>query len=97
MMPAPDITVAVSSPLRDFCGGEAEIRVRVADLRALLGELERSQPRLHRAICDETGRIRRHVNLFINELHMSERGGLDATLAPGDVVTILPAVSGGNT
>jgi molybdopterin converting factor small subunit len=95
--PAADITVAVSSPLRDFCGGEAEIRVRAPDLRALLVELERSQPRLHRAICDETGRMRRHVNLFINELHMSERGGLDATLAPGDVVTILPAVSGGKT
>src|SRR5215472_14508798 len=93
--PAADITVAVSSPLRDFCGGEAEMRVRATDVRALLAELERSKPRLYRAVCDETGRVRRHVNLFVNELHMSERAGLDTTLAPGDVVTLLPAVSGG--
>jgi molybdopterin converting factor small subunit len=93
--PAATITVVVSSPLRDFCGGAEEIRVCADDLRGVLGELERSEPRLHRAICDETGRVRRHVNLFVNELHMSERAGLDTALAPGDVVTVLPAVSGG--
>jgi molybdopterin converting factor small subunit len=92
---AATITVIVSSPLRDFCGGAAEIRVCAGDVRGVLTELERCEPRLHRAICDETGRVRRHVNLFVNDLHMSERGGLDATLASGDVVTVLPAVSGG--
>jgi sulfur-carrier protein len=65
------------------------------DLRGVLEELERSEPRLYRAICDDAGRVRRHVNFFVNDLHMSERGGLDATLVSGDVVTILPAVSGG--
>jgi molybdopterin converting factor small subunit len=91
------ITVIVSSPLRDFCGGAAEIRLRAGDLRGVLEELERGEPRLHRAVCDETGRVRRHVNLFVNELHMSELGGLEATLVSGDVITILPAVSGGQT
>ena len=39
--------------------------------------------------------MRRHVNLFVNEDDVRERGGLDAALAAGDVLTILPAVSGG--
>ena len=39
--------------------------------------------------------MRRHVNLFVNASHMRDRDGLDTALAPGDVVTILPAVSGG--
>ena len=39
--------------------------------------------------------MRRHVNLFVNADHMRDRDGLDTALAPGDVVTILPAVSGG--
>lgn len=95
MTSAATITICVSSPLRDFCGGESELRVQAATLRSALQELERSKPRLHRAICDEAGRVRRHVNLFVNELHMSEREGLDTILAAGDVVTILPAVSGG--
>ncbi len=95
MAPGSAITVCISSALRDFCGGESEIRLRAPTLRAMLDELERTHPRLHRAVRDESGRVRRHVNLFVNELHMSERGGLDAALTPGDVVTILPAVSGG--
>jgi MoaD family protein len=89
------ITISVSSPLRDFCGAQSELHVSAATLRDALQEVERTQPKLHRAICDETGRVRRHVNLFVNELHMSERDGLDTVLASGDVVTILPAVSGG--
>jgi sulfur-carrier protein len=91
------ITVVVSSPLRAFCGSAAEIQMCARDLREVLEELERSEPRLYQAVCDETRRVRRHVNLFVNELHMSERGGLDTPLVSGDVVTILPAVSGGSS
>lgn len=92
---AATITVRVSSALVFFCGGESEIRVNVTRLRDVLQELERSRPKLHRAVCDETGRVRRHVNVFINDLHMSDRQALDTALSPGDVVTLLPAVSGG--
>ena len=52
-------------------------------------------PSLYRSVCDETGAVRRHVNLFVNTSHVRDREGLDTALAPGDVVTILPAVSGG--
>ena len=95
MEPASSITVSISSPLRDFCGGESEIQLRAETLRAVLDELERTHPKLHRAVRDESGRVRRHVNLFVNDLHMSERDGLETALSPGDVITILPAVSGG--
>jgi len=69
--------------------------VEAPSLRAVLEELERRFPALHRNVCDETGAVRRHVNLFINTHHMRDRNGLDTPLAPGDEVTILPAVSGG--
>lgn len=46
-------------------------------------------------VCDETGAVRRHINIFVNELHMRDLDGLDSALAAGDVVIILPAVSGG--
>ena len=39
--------------------------------------------------------MRRHVNLFVNTTHFRDLGGLDAALSPGDVLIILPAVSGG--
>jgi sulfur-carrier protein len=81
--------------LRDTCGGAAELSLSAASVRAVLEELERSHPALHRSICDETGKVRRHVNLFVNTSHMRDRDGLDTALAPGDEVTIMPAVSGG--
>jgi molybdopterin synthase sulfur carrier subunit len=46
-------------------------------------------------VCDETGAVRRHINIFVNDEHMRDLDGLDSAVVPGDVVTILPAVSGG--
>ena len=54
-----------------------------------------ASPPLYRNVCDETGTVRRHVNVFVNSDNVRDRDGLDTALAPGDVVTILPAVSGG--
>jgi molybdopterin converting factor small subunit len=66
-----------------------------ASLRVVLEELQKHYPALHRSICDETGAVRRHINLFVNTHHMRDRDGLDTPLEPGDVVTIMTAVSGG--
>jgi len=95
MTGATSITVHVPGPLRDCCAGAAELAVTAKSVRAVLQELERRHPALHRSICDETGTMRRHINLFVNTNHMRDRNGLDTPLAPGDEVTILPAVSGG--
>ena len=92
---ATTITVHVPAPLRDCCAGASEIALPATSLRAVLAELERRHPALHRSICDETGAVRRHINLFVNTDHMRDRDGLDTPLTPGDVVTIMPAVSGG--
>jgi len=92
---ATTITIEIPPPLRAYSGGVRELFLSAPSVRAALEELERSHPALYRSICDETGRVRRHVNLFVNKHHMREREGLDTALAPGDVITILPAVSGG--
>jgi len=81
--------------LRACCDGASELDLVAASVRAALEELERRHPSLHRSVCDETGAVRRHVNLFVNTSHVRDRDGLDTALAPGDVVMILPAVSGG--
>lgn len=90
-----NITVFVPGPLRDCCAGAAELAVPGTTLRAILAELEQRQPALYRSICDETGAVRRHINLFVNNDHMRDRNGLNTPLAPGDEIFILPAVSGG--
>ena len=94
-MAAPTITIHLPTALRTCCGGAAELSLSAPSVRAVLDHLERRHPSLHRSICDETGAVRRHVNLFVNTAHVRDRQGLDTALAPGDVVRIMPAVSGG--
>lgn len=89
------VTVRVPSPLRASAGGAAELALEAATVREALARLERDHPALHRCVCDETGAVRRHVNVFVGTANSRDRDGLDTALAPGDVLTILPAVSGG--
>jgi len=89
------VRVRLPGPLRDYCGGASELTLPAHNLHAVLDRLAESHPEVHRHICEETGSVRRHINLFVNTDHMRELDGLDTTLHPGDVVTILPAVSGG--
>jgi sulfur-carrier protein len=88
------IEIHLPSVLRDTCGS-AQLSLSAASLRAALEQIERSHPALYRSVCDETGRVRRHVNVFVNSNNVRDGDGLDTVLIPGDVVTFLPAVSGG--
>ena len=89
------IKINFPGALRDCCGGASELLLSASSVRAALEQIEQRHPSLYRSICDETGAVRRHVNLFVNTSHVRDRQGLDTKLAPTDVVTILPAVSGG--
>jgi molybdopterin converting factor small subunit len=91
------MTIAIHVPavLRRYCADARELFLSASSVRAALEHIERSHPSLYRSVCDETGAVRRHVNLFVNASHVRDREGLDTALAPGDVLTIMPAVSGG--
>jgi sulfur-carrier protein len=89
------IQVHVPAVLRDRCAGAAELMLPAVSVRAALEQIEQRYPSLYRSICDETGAVRRHMNLFVNSSNVRDAEGLDTVLVPGDTVTILPAVSGG--
>jgi len=89
------ITIRVPAVLRDCCKGAPELVLSAPSVRTALEQLERSHPSLYRSVCDETGNVRRHVNVFVNTSSIRDRDGLDTALVPDDIVTILPAVSGG--
>jgi molybdopterin converting factor small subunit len=95
MAPSKNITIHVPRVLRLYCRGSSELVLSAPSVRAVLDELERLHPALYSCICDETGAVRRHVNLFVNTAHVRDCDGLDTALVPGDAITIMPAVSGG--
>jgi sulfur-carrier protein len=89
------ITIHIPAVLRACSAGARELSLSAASVRAALEQIERSHPALYRSVCDETGAVRRHVNLFVNTANVRDGDGLDTRMAPGDVLTIMPAVSGG--
>ena len=95
MGPAPTITIHVPGQLRTYCAGASQLSISALTVRAALEDLARSQSALYRNVCDETGALRRHLNVFVNSDNVRDLNGVDTPLAPGDELTILPAVSGG--
>jgi len=91
----PTVTIHLTAPLRPYSGGVSRLEIEAPTVKAALGVLEHSQTVLYRNLCDETGALRRHLNVFVNADNIRDLRGLDTTLAAGDVVTFLPAVSGG--
>jgi molybdopterin converting factor small subunit len=89
--------VQIPSSLRDYSGCQSEIRVAGSTVAEILLALQREQPQLYLSICDETGRVRQHINLFVNSKWIPARqiGGLGVGLSSGDILTIWTAVSGG--
>ncbi len=87
--------VAFTRHLQRFFPTLAEGEVPGTTLRELVDELERRYPGFASYIVDETGRLRRHVNVFVGDEPIRDRERLGDALKPGDRVTILQALSGG--
>jgi molybdopterin synthase sulfur carrier subunit len=89
------VTVHIPGPLLPYSRGQRHLVLDASTVREALAALERSHPAVHRSLCDETGAVRRHVNLFVNRTHLRNLRGLETPLANGDVINVIPAVSGG--
>jgi molybdopterin synthase sulfur carrier subunit len=83
--------VHLRGPLRQLAGNRSEHEVAGATVAELLRELERTHPAMAGWVLDERGRVRRHINVFVN----GERGEDASAVGPQDRVEVLPAISGG--
>lgn len=89
------ITVFVPGLLRQYCGGAPRLSMTASRVRVALEQVEARYPVLYRSVCNETGAVRQHVNLFVNTEHIRDLDGLETALTEGDELIILPAISGG--
>ena len=95
MEAGPLVTIHLTAPLRPYSGGASQLEVTAPTVKHALVALERTQPSLYRNLCDETGALRRHLNVFVNADNIRDLQGVDTALSAGDVLAFLPAVSGG--
>ena len=84
-------TVRLRAPLSELAGGQRELELEGATVADVLKALEREHPGTRGWILDERGAIREHINVFVNR----EYGREETSVAPGDRLHVLPAISGG--
>ena len=90
------IQVRLTGQLRDWTGGKSRVDLRsAADVQSLVRGLDGEFPGIGRRIMDDQEKIRTHVNIFVNAENSRELEQEKTSLRDGDVVHILPSVSGG--
>jgi len=87
--------VRVPTPLRKFTNGADEVSAQGSTVRALVEDLEQKFPGIKERICDETGKIRRFVNVYVNGDDIRFLQNLETALKEGDHISIVPAIAGG--
>ena len=89
------VRVRVPTPLRKLTNGADEVNAQGNNVRALVEDLERSFPGIKERICDESGKIRRFVNVYVNGDDIRFLQNLETSLKEGDNISIIPAIAGG--
>ena len=93
------VRIILPGVLREYAEGLGELVVAAGDgrtsLRTVLDAALVDRPRLGSRLRDETGALRRHVNVFVDGRDVRRLGGLDATVDAHAVIHILPSVAGG--
>jgi molybdopterin synthase sulfur carrier subunit len=89
------VHVRIPTPLRRFTGGAEEVSATGATVAAVVEDLERNHPGLKERICDEGGKVRRFVNIFVNGDDIRFLNNLETAIKAGDEVSIVPAIAGG--
>jgi molybdopterin synthase sulfur carrier subunit len=90
-----EVVVLIPTPLRRFTGGEARVSVSGTDVSAALDALELKFPGIGERLRDDSGQIRRFVNVFVNGRNVRDGEGIQTALSPGDELGIIPAMAGG--
>lgn len=88
-------SVRIPTILRSYTGGAAEVTIDHGTLREVIGHLDATYPGIGARLLDETGRLRRFVNVYVGDEDVRFASGLDTPVPAGTQVSVIPAVAGG--
>jgi molybdopterin converting factor small subunit len=89
------VHVRVPTILRTYTGGDSEVSAEGGTLAEVLENLETSYPGIRARIVDETGELRRFVNVYVGNDDVRFLEGLATATPAGAQVSVIPAVAGG--
>ncbi len=90
------ITVRVPTPLQKFTQSQAEVKASGASIKELIEDLEKKFPGIKERLCDEKGKVRRFINIYVNEEDVRFLQQDETPLKDGDEISIIPAIAGGS-
>ncbi|WP_030057070.1 MULTISPECIES: MoaD/ThiS family protein [Streptomyces] len=88
-------TVRIPTILRTYTGGAAEVTAEGTTLAEVIADLEKNHAGISARILDDTGKLRRFVNVYVNDDDVRFAEGLATEIKDGAGVSIIPAVAGG--
>jgi molybdopterin synthase sulfur carrier subunit len=91
------VLVRIPTPLRSLTGDQNEVEASGASIREVLEDLERRYPGMRERLCDERGRLRGFVNIYVNQQDVRLLEGDETPVREGDEVSIIPSIAGGQT
>ena len=89
------VKVRIPTPLQKLTGNQPEVQCQAKDINELLAQLEKQHPGIRERLCDADGKLRRFVNVYVNEEDIRFLQGQETGLKDGDDISIIPAIAGG--
>lgn len=89
------VKVRIPTPLRKLTNGSDEVVVDGSNVAELIENLEKSYPGLKERICEPDGKLRRFVNLYLNDEDIRFKKNMETELKENDELSIIPAIAGG--
>ena len=89
------VTVLIPTPLQKFTNDEASVSLEASTVDALIEALDGRYPGLKGRLCDEAGKLRRFLNVYVNSEDIRFLDNQATALGDGDEVSIVPAVACG--
>lgn len=89
------IKVRIPTPLRKLTNGKDEVSAEGKNVKEIIDSLEKNYPGLKERICEGDGKLRRFVNVYVNDEDIRFKNNMDTELKAGDEISIIPAIAGG--
>ena len=89
------VKVLIPTPLQKLTNGQAEVELEASSVQGILKELENQYSGVQERLYDETGNIRRFINIYVNGEDIRFLQGQETKIEDGATVSIIPAIAGG--